>query len=125
MRTYFTRRVLLGIGGGIAIGISATLLLERETLAVVLASVAAVAVADVAKAKQYVIVGFVTGAAVGLFIGVWGDHFLVASALPAGPLGVLVDLSGAVIVSGLIAAAYGFVTGEVKRLADEGRMPFF
>jgi len=124
MRTYFTRRVLLGIGAGIAIGISARLLLERDTLAVVLASVAAVAIADLGRVRDHVAVGFLIGVTLGLFIGTRRGHFLVESGLPAGPIGGVVDLIGAVMVSGLIGAAYGFLTGEVKRLAEEGHNPF-
>lgn len=120
-----TGRVLMAMGVGIAVGILATFLLENDMLAVVLGSVAAVGFADASGGGLFGLVGLVAGAGVGLFLGARGDAVLSESLVRNAPARFFASLAATMIVSGLVGAVYGFISGEAKKLYDEGRGPFF
>ncbi len=118
-------QLCLGIGLGVVTAVCATFLVEKDVLAAIFGFLVAIAVADLREVKQHVIVGFATGAGIGLVLRATGRSHVGESVLPTGPSRTIAHLVATTIVFGLLCASFGFITGKVKERYDRGRGPFF
>jgi hypothetical protein len=124
-KQFFTPRVLLSISAGIAGAIMFSLFIPYYVLATILGLLLATSLAGLEKPRECVLLGSTTGSLVGLYVG--ARYYLAEGELSSlrdfAGLGITM-LAGS-ILSGLLCAAYGWITIKVLKLEKQGRGPFF
>ena len=121
LKQFFTPRVLLSISAGIAGSVLLSLFIRNYVLATILGLLIATSFAGLQKPTECVLLGSTTGSLVGLYVG--ARYYLAE-----GELGSLRDFAGlgitmlaGSVLSGLLCAAYGWITVKILKLDEQGR----
>ncbi len=122
---FLTPRVVLSIIAGIAGAIMFSLFIRNYVLAMILGLMLATSIAGLEKPRECVLLGSATGSLVGLYVG--ARYYLAEGELSSlrdfAGLGITM-LAGS-ILSGLLCAAYGWITVKILKLDKQGQGPFF
>lgn len=123
-KRFFTGRVILSILAGVAAAILFMSFMRNYLLASVLGLLVAALIVRLSQPGEYALLGAITGGLAGLYIG--ARNYLLQA--PAGSLDyptLALYMLGGLLLTGLLCALYGFLTGKFLALYRQGRGPFF
>jgi hypothetical protein len=122
-RPFISWRVFLSILAGVAASILFISYIRNYILATVLGLLVGVWIADLPQPRDSALLGLVTGALTGLYLG-WRNAPVPAGIFPGSPL-LATSLLGWLVLTGLVCTVYGFVAGKFIQLYRKGQGPFF
>ena len=124
-QSFFSGRVILGILAGVTASILFISFMRNYVLATVLGMLVAVMIADLEQPRKFAMLGFITGSIAGLYLG--ARNFLIQGELHMALdyLGLAISMLAGLVLTGLLCALYGFITGKVLILYQKGQGPFF